>query len=140
MSYISVIVAFFYIPVAHGITSGYFRRVGKNGCTLILGCTFDQVPARSIGECALLTPLFGGRGTYYNTSTNLCHVCKLTSTFIEITSDVGYYTKGKLHAVVRTGKIPVNIGDMSDTCSSLCILQCANSYSRNEITHSAPYN
>ena len=79
------------------VTRVFFRRIDNKNCSLIMSCNFDQVPARSKGECGLLTELLGGSGSYYNISTNLCNVCKPTSNYIEIASNLGYYAKGSVY-------------------------------------------
>ena len=85
-----------YVVIFQVATGVFLRRTDKKICSLILGCNFDQIPARSKGECGLRTELLGGSGSYYNTSTNLCNVCKPTSNYIEIAGDIGYYAKGSV--------------------------------------------
>ena len=110
----------------------FLQRIENDDCNLILGCIFDHVPARSIGECVLLTTSFGGSGGYHDISVNL-HVCKRTSTFTVITSDVGYSNKGILHAMLRTVDMPPKVGCVCEPAhfcacfrdSLLCVFICA---------------
>ena len=99
MSIIGIIIASVYIPTAQCVIGVFLRRIGSKSCSLVLGCSFYQIPARSKGECVFLTTLLGGSGSYFNISGNLCNVCNLTSTFIEISIDLGFYTRGKSNFV-----------------------------------------
>ena len=108
MSIIGIIFASVYIPTVQCVTGAFLRRVESKSCSLVLGCNFDQIPARSKGECVFLTTSLGGSGSYYNISGNICNVCNPSSTFIDINSDLGYYTTG-IPNYTRKGIITMTI-------------------------------
>ena len=43
-----------------------------------------------------------GSGGYYDTSTGVCNVCKSSSTYMRLDSDLGYYTKGEQRVITVT--------------------------------------
>ena len=105
-STISLIIAFACIPLTLGVTGVFLKMNENENCTLIVRCSFYQVEARSKGECVLLTTLLDGSGSYYNSSTKLCYVCKHNSTFSSLDSDLGYYAIGRLLTDIDMGLLP----------------------------------
>ena len=105
-STISLIIAFACIPLTLGVTGVFLKMNENENCTLIVRCSFYQVEARSKGECVLLTTLLDGSGSYYNSSTKLCYVCKHNSTFSSLDSDLGYYAIGRLLIDIDMGLLP----------------------------------
>ena len=93
-SRISVVIECVFIIFTQDVTGVFLNRIENENCRLIIRCSFEQVPARTLGECGLITITMCGIGSYYNSSTKFCNVCKVDGALTSISSQLGYYATG----------------------------------------------
>ena len=104
LQFIMVITASLTVIIGQGRGHIYQRKVANGDCDLILACNFLEVPVRSEVDCALFTASLEDSGFYYNSSTNICNICKLessaTTSFTKVNIEFGYLSEGKWKSTV----------------------------------------
>ena len=95
MAFENIAIISVYIALAQAINGVVFRRIENEMCNLILRCSLHQVSARSKGECILFTITMDGSGSYYDAREGLCNICKRSTTYTGVNTNLGYYIKGK---------------------------------------------